>query len=577
MNLAVFKRALPLLLVCAFLFLGTTSPAGFRRSADTPSNALFREVAPASIGIDWVHVNAQSEHRYLPETIPPGLAIFDYNNDGWMDILLINSGESSFYHPQTPPETKLFRNNGDGTFTDVTRQLGIRPKFFGMGVAVGDYDADGYDDIFLTGYERCYLYHNNRDGTFTDVTQASRITPPGFSTSAVWFDYNNDGKLDLFVAQFADYSSLRTCTSATAYGGMTENAPDSRSHYCFPKLFPPTPSHLYRNDGEGRFTDVSKDVGLLDSPGKGFGVVVTDINNDGYLDLFQANDTTPNLLFVNRGGKRFQEMGLASGVGYSEDGLARSGMGVDAADFDQDGSQDLFVANVDQETFSIYRNNRDETFTDVTRQYGIAGPTRLLSGWGLKFFDYDNDGWPDLILANGHPDDLVDLRMKGVTYREPLMLFHNETGHTMSNVSAVAGSAFSGLYAARGLAVGDLNNDGYMDVVIGINGGAPLVLFNTARAGNRWLGLKLNPVHSAPGAAGTFIRWSADGIVHSRLRTAGGSYLSSHDPREILGLGKAKEADWVEIRWPAPSKHVDRFTHVAANKYMAVEEGKGFR
>ena len=446
-----------------------------------------------------------------------------------------------------------------------------------MGVAAGDYDGDGYDDIFLTGYDRCYLYHNNGDGTFTDVTKASGINAPGWSTSAVWFDYNNDGKLDLFIAQFVDYSSLKSCSSTMAYGGQIENASEHESHYCFPKIFDPAPSHLYRNDGAGRFTDVSRETGILNSPGKGFGVVVTDINNDGYLDVFQANDTVANFLFVNRAGKKFEEIGLASGVGYSEDGQPRSGMGVDAADFDGDGRQDLFVANVDQQTFSIYRNNGDETFTDLTRQFGIAGPTRLLSGWGLKFFDYDNDGWPDLILANGHPDDLVDKRMKGVTYREPLLLFHSEGGKTMSNVSSAAGPAFQGLYAARGLAVGDLNNDGYPDVVIGVNGAPPVLLYNTAQSGNHWVGLKLNPVKSAPGAAGAIIRWSANGVVRSRLRTAGGSYLSSHDPREILGLGSAVRADWIEIRWPAPSTQVDRITDVASGKYIAIDEGKGVR
>lgn len=541
------------------------------------SDSIFREVKPESIGIDWVHTNAQSEHRYLPETIPPGVAIFDYNNDGWMDVLFVNTGESTFFHPRAAPRTALYRNNGNGTFTDVTAEAGLTPNFFGMGVAIGDYDGDGFEDIFLTGYGRCYLYHNERNGKFSDVTDASGLKVPGWSTSAVWFDFNNDGKLDLFVAQFADYSSLRSCTSATAYGGGTDSSPDVQSHYCFPKLFPSTPSHLYLNQGNGRFIDASQEVGLLESPGKGFGLVATDINNDGYLDIFEANDTVANFLFVNRAGKKFQEMGLAAGVGYSEDGTARSGMGVDAADFDQDGWQDLFVANVDQETFSIYHNNGDATFTDMSRRYGIAGVTRFLSGWGLKFFDFDNDGWMDLILANGHPDDLVDRRMKGVTYREPLLLFHNDHGRAMSNVSQDGGSAFEGRYAARGLAIGDLNNDGYPDVIVGVNGGAPLVLYNTEASGNRWLGLNLIPTHAAPGAAGTLIRWSAGGVVRSRLKTAGGSYLSSHDPREILGLGNAGRTDWIEIHWPGPSKGVDRIGPLAAGKYFIVEEGKGVR
>src|SRR2546426_3789084 len=422
---------------------------------------VFREAPPSESGIRWVHVNAHPDHRYLPETIPPGVAIFDYNNDGWMDLLFVNTGESTFFHPVVPPRSALYRNHGDGTFTDVTEKAGLTANFFGMGVAVGDYDGDGYEDVLLTGYGKVILYHNNGDGTFTDVTAASGLNLPGWSTSAVWFDYNSDGRPDLFVCQFVDYSSLKSCGSANAYGGKTEGVPETQVYYCIPRIFEPTPSHLYRNDGGGHFTDVSKETGIIESRGKGFGVVATDINNDGFLDLFQANDTVANFLFVNRGGKKFEEIGLAAGVGYSEEGVPRSGMGVDAADFDGDGWQDLFVANVDLETFSAYHNNGDETFSDLSKSAGIADPTRLLSGWGLRFFDYDNDGLTDVILANGHPDDLVDRRMGGVTYLEPLLLFHNDGKGKLVNVSDSAGEAFGRRYAARGLAVGDLNNDGY--------------------------------------------------------------------------------------------------------------------
>jgi len=555
-----------------FPVLGAVSVLCFSK---LPDNVTFRQVAPDKTGIRWSHVNARSAHRYLPETIPPGVAIFDYNNDGWMDVLFVSTGESDFFHPDKPLYPALFRNNRDGTFTEVTAEAGLKANFFGMGVAVADYDGDGYQDVLLTGYGRCILYHNNGNGAFTDVTAQSGIHPPGWSTSAVWFDYNNDGKLDLFVAQFVDYSSLKSCGSANAYGGKVEGGPETQIYYCIPRVFDPMPSHLYRNDGNGHFTDVSQETGILESLGKGFGVVATDINNDGYMDLFQANDTVPNFLFVNRGGKKFEEIGLASGVGYSEDGLARSGMGVDAADFDQDGRQDLFVANVDQETFSIYRNNGDETFTDLSRSHGIAGPTRLLSGWGLRFLDYDNDGFADLILANGHPDDLVDQRMKGVTYMEPLLLFHNDGHGKMLHVSDTSGDVFRGKYAARGLAVGDLNNDGYPDVVVGINGGPPLVLYNNAESKNHWIGLNLIGSQANPGAIGATIRWSAGGIARSRLKTSGGSFLSSHDPREVLGLGKVDRADWVEVQWPKPSLRTERLANLAVDKYLTVIEGKG--
>jgi hypothetical protein len=558
--------------VWVLFLLGVSSVLCF---TSLPERVTFRQAMPGQTGIRWSHVNAKSDQRYLPETIPPGVAIFDYNNDGWMDILFVNTGESPFFHPAAPLYPALYRNNRDGTFTDVTAEAGLKVNFFGMGVAVADYDGDGYQDVLLTGYGKCILYHNNGNGTFSDVTAQSGVQPPGWSTSAVWFDYNNDGKLDLFLAQFVDYSSLKSCGSANAYGGKVEGNPETQIYYCIPRVFDPMPSHLYRNDGGGHFTDVSKETGILESLGKGFGVVATDINNDGYLDLFQANDTVPNFLFVNRAGKKFEEIGLASGVGYSEDGLARSGMGVDAADFDQDGRQDLFVANVDQETFSIYHNNGDETFTDLSRSHGIAGPTRQLSGWGLRFLDYDNDGYADLILANGHPDDLVDQRMKGVTYLEPLLLFHNDGHGKMIHVSSSSGEVFSGKYAARGLAVGDLNNDGYLDVVVGINGGPPLVLYNNAESRNHWIGLRLIGTQSNSAAAGATIRWSAGGVVRSRLKTAGGSFLSSHDPREILGLGKSDRADWVEIQWPKPGGHTDRFTGLAVDKYVTVVEGKG--
>lgn len=541
-----------------------------------PSTSVILREAPTSESkITWVHQNARSEKRYLPETIGPGVAIFDYNNDGWMDILLVNSGESVFFHPTTTLRSALYRNNQDGSFTDVGERAGLTANLFGMGAAVGDYDGDGFQDVFLTGYGKSVLYRNSGDETFREVTAASGVVLPGWSTSAVWFDYNNDSRLDLFVCQFADYSSLKSCGTANSYGGKIEGLPESQTSYCFPTIFPPMPSHLYRNEGDGRFADISKETGILQSLGKAFGVVATDINDDGYLDLFQASDTAPNFLFVNRGGKKFDEIGLASGVGYSEHGAPRSGMGVDAADFDQDGRQDLFVANVDQECFSIYHNNGDESFTDVNRSSGIAEATRLLSGWGLRFLDYDNDGLLDLILANGHPNDLVDQRMQGVTYKEPLLLFHNDGKGKMTNVSGTAGQVFQKKHAARGLAVGDLNNDGYSDVVVGINGGAPLILYSNPSSRNNWLGLRLVSTRANPSAAGAVINWSVNGQVYSRLKTAGGSFLSSHDPREILGLGQGGKADWLEIRWPKPSMRVDRLLDPPLNKYLTIVEGKG--
>ncbi len=536
------------------------------------TEGLFSEVSPRETCIKWVHENGRSVNRYLPETAGPGVAIFDYNEDGRMDILFLNSGRSSFYSPGARLHHGLYRNNGDGTFTDVTQQAGITADLFAMGVAVGDYDGDGWPDIFITGFEKCVLYHNNGNGTFTDVTQASGISALKWSTSAVWFDYDNDGRLDLFVGQFADYSSNRICAQEDSYGGSGVGISKQPAYYCSPKIFRPMPSHLYRNLGGGRFEDVSKKTGIASRAGKAWGVVAADIDGDGYTDLFVANDTMENFLWLNRHGEKFEEIGLESGTGFSADGGMRSSMGVDAGDFDRDGRIDLTVANIDGETTSLYRNKGDEEFEDVNIKTTVASITRMFSGWGMSFFDYDNDGWLDLILANGHPDDSVDQRYRGVTYREPLFLLRNINGQTFENVSNLAGSAFRQDYAARGLAIGDLNNDGYPDVVLTENGGPPHILMNNAPKTNHWLGLQLAPKIANPDAVGAVIKWSVDGKTFSRIKTAGGSYLSTRDPREVIGAGKST-IDWVEVRWPAPSHTVDRTNTPPMDRYMVVREG----
>ncbi|HEV3471434.1 MAG TPA: CRTAC1 family protein [Pyrinomonadaceae bacterium] len=520
----------------------------------------FEEVTPAASGIKWVHTNARSSERYLPETVGAGAAFFDYDNDGWVDIYLVNSGPSDFYKPPTPLKNALYRNNRDGTFADVADKAGVAGGTFGMGAAAGDYDGDGWQDLFVTSYGRNILYRNRGDGTFADVTERAGITSPGWSTCAVWFDYDADGRLDLFVSSFVQYNKEMSCGNNRL--GL--------KYYCIPRVFKPAPSQLFRNRGDGTFTDVSRTSGIFNSPGKSFGAVATDVNNDGLPDLFVANDTMPNFLFVNRGGGKFEEVGLASGVAYSEAGSPRSGMGVDAADFDGDGWQDLFVANIDQELFSLYRNQKDLTFTDEPGE--IAPATRFLSGWGLKFFDYDNDGDPDLFLANGHPDDMVETLSSRVKYREPLLMFEN-TGKGYRNVSAQSGAAFSRDYAARGMTVGDYDNDGDIDVLVSNNGAAPLLLRNEGGSRHNWLGLHLVATRSSPGAAGAVIRWSAGGVKRARLKTSGGSYLASHDPREVLGLGRAAAVEGLEIQWP--SGRVDRLKDLPVNTYVRVVEGEG--
>ncbi len=525
--------------------------------------SLFEEIPASTSGIAWVHDNAASKERYLPEALGPGGAFLDYDNDGWMDIYLVNSGPSDFYHPAKAPRNALYRNNRDGTFTDVTEEAGVSGGSFGMGVAVGDFDNDGWPDLFVTAYGNCILYRNNRDGTFTDVTRKAGLATPGWTTSAVWFDYDNDGRLDLFVCSFVDYSDSahRSCGSNQL----------GRNYYCIPRFFKPTASFLYHNNGDGTFTETGRGTDIARAMGKGLGVVATDINNDGWMDLFVANDTVQNFLFANRGKGKFEEIALPAEVAFGEEGQPRSGMGVDAADVFQSGYQDLFVANVDQERFSLYRNQKNETFRDAAHANGVAQSTRLLSGWGLKFFDYDNDGALDLILANGHPDDMIESYSQAVKYREPLLLFHQESGK-LRDVSNEAGAAFARSYSARGLATGDFDNDGKVDVLIGVNGGAPVLLKNRAGAGNHWLGLKLEGVRCNRDAVGARIRWQAGGVVRSRLKNGGGSYLSSHDPREVLGAGSAAQIDWVEITWPRPSGKVQRVERPAMDRYLTVRE-----
>lgn len=531
------------------------------KALSSHSSYAFEEIPPSESGINWVHTAGKSPEKYLPETSGAGCAFLDYDNDGWMDIYLVNSGKSDFYNPPRPLRNALYRNNRDGTFTDVTEKAGVGGGGYGMGVAVGDYNGNGFPDMYVTQFGRNILYRNNGDGTFTDVTERAGVAAAGWSSSAVWFDYDNDGRLDLFVCQFAEFDRALGC-------GIDK---DGTHHYCIPRIFKPRPSWLFHNNGDGTFTDVSKASGIADSLGKAWGVVATDVNNDGLMDLFVSNDTVANFLFLNRGG-RFEEAGLAADVAYNADGRARSGMGVDSADVNQDGWMDLFVSNIDEEIFSLYRNKRDGSFEDVAMQSGIGMATRWLSGWGLKFFDYDNDGNLDLILANGFPDDLVEEFSHLVTYKEPLLLFQNQ-GHSFKNVSSESGPVFVKKFAARGLAIGDFNNDGAVDVLISNNDEAPILLRNNADKQNHWLGVRLVGRRSNPDAIGARIICQAEDLKIERMKVGGGSFLSSHDPRIVLGIGQRSRIDHLDVRWPQPGGSVERFEKLPLDRYITIVEG----
>src|SRR5271165_479252 len=534
---------------------------GAAESAASP----FVEVPASASGITWTHTAGSSLEKYLPESTGAGCAFLDYDNDGWMDIYLVNSGKCDIFAPTRPLRNALYRNNRDGTFTDITEKAGVPGGGYGMGAAVGDYDGDGFPDLYVTQVGRSVLYHNNGDGTFTDVTEKAGVAAPGWNSSAVWFDYDNDGRLDLFVCQFVEYNKDMNCGTES----------DGTRHYCIPRIFKAMASRLFHNNGDGTFRDVSVETGIAAHMGKPWGVVATDIDNDGWMDLFVSNDTVGNFLYRNRGGK-FEEIGLIADVSYSADGRARSGMGVDSADYDEDGWMDLFVGNIDQEIFSLYRNNHDGTFEDVAMEAGIGMATRWMSGWGLKFLDYDNDGNLDLFLSNGFPDDLVSEFSQAVTFQEPLLLFRKE-GAGYKNVSEQSGPVFSKRFSSRGMAVGDFNNDGAVDVLVSVNDGAPVLLRNNVGAHNHWLGIKLEGRKANRDAVGARVTYQAGDLRRHRMKVGGGSFLSSHDPRLVLGIGSRTKMDWVEVKWPGPSGLVERFSELPIDRYVTLVEGSGKR
>ena len=496
-------------------------------------------------GIAWRHDNALSPRRYLPESMGPGVAIFDFDNDGWMDLYFPNSGPADIFQPAKPLTAALYRNNHDGTFTDVTARAGVtNSDSFGFGAFAADYDRDGRVDLLVTNYGRNRLYRNRGDGTFEDATRRAGLDAPGLYTAAVWFDYDNNGTLDLYAGHFVRYSKELEpeCKTNGVY------------HYCYPMSYQPWPSKLYRNNGDGTFTDVSAASGIAKRAGKAFGAVAVDMDGNGSQDLFVANDSVPNFLFLNKGDGTFEEMGLEAGVAYSADGIARSGMGVDAADYDGDGRPDLFVANFNRERFSLYRNVDGKTFTDTAGPTGVGNATYMYSGWGVRFFDADHDGDLDLALGNGHPDDRIESVQTSLKYKEPILLLENRGGKYV-DVGAAAGEAFTRNYPARGLAVGDLDNDGWPDLVIANNGEAPVILHRRPGA-NHWVGLEGIP-------SGAIVRWPGG----KRFIPAGGSYLSSSDPRVLIGIGGATSLEWVEIDWPAPDRRTQRMEKLAAGRY----------
>jgi hypothetical protein len=528
-----------------------------------PSSSVHFEDVTRAAGIHFTHNSGAIGKKWLPETMGPGVAFIDYDNDGWQDILFVN-GMDWPGHTRKHTTLALYHNNQNGTFTDVTRQAGLGIEMYGMGVAIGDFDNDGYDDIFITALGQNHLFHNNGNGTFTDVTkQAGLWGPNEFSTSAAWVDYDRDGKLDLVVANYVQWSPETDIYCAL--DGKTKS-------YCTPEAYKGTSVRLWHNLGNGKFEDATQKAGLYDTTSKSLGIAVLDANQDGWPDIFITNDTQPNKLYVNNGNGTFTEKAIVSGIAYNEDGIARAGMGVDAADYDRSGSSSLIISNFSNQMLALYHNERNGLFVDEAPQSDVGHASLLTLGFGCFFFDYDLDGWLDLYVANGHIEDAIERVQPRVRYAEPPHLFHNLANGKFQEVTQSAGASFASPRVARGAAYGDINNDGALDVLVATNGG-PAVLFRNTGATNHSLRIKLAGTKSNRDGIGSDVRVTAGADFQTKTLHSGSSYLSSSELILTFGLGSHTQADQVEIRWP--SGQLDQLKNVPADQIITVKEKEG--
>jgi hypothetical protein len=536
------------------------------KQKDAPIPVHFTDVRKTA-GIDFLQDSTQTDQKYYLETMGTGVAWLDYDQDGLMDLYFVQSAATDIYKPPAPLRSALYRNNGDGTFTDVTEKAGLGGEgHYGQGVAVGDFDNDGYPDLYVTGYGRAILYHNNRDGTFTDITAKAGVADEGgWSTSAGWFDYDKDGWLDLVVANYIDWTPKNNIWCG-------ERAPGYRS-YCNPGNYKGQKTRLYHNNHDGTFTDVSDKSGVGLPESKGMGVVLADFNNDGWPDIAIANDTWPNFLFLNNHNGTFKDVSLVSGMAASEDGGYEAGMGIDAADVDGDGLLDIYITHLDFELNRLYRNNGDGSFTDATYSSGIGNKARLLSGVAAKFLDYDNDGWPDIVQLNGSMLDNESLYHSEVSYKEPMLMFRNFGKGRFEKVSDALGPDFLRPVAGRGLATADFDNDGDIDIATNNRGDHPELLRNDGGNANHWLEVLLIGTRSNRDGIGSVLKLTSDGFALVRQCEGGGSYMSASDPRIHFGLGKRARVDSLVVTWP--SGQVDKLTNLPVDRIIAVKEGAG--
>jgi hypothetical protein len=540
---------------------------GAMRAPATQPVIEFEDVTAKS-GIRFQHQASRTSRKYLPESMGAGVAILDYDNDGWLDLFFVNGAKLQDPMPRgsSPDKSdprywnRLYHNNRDGTFTDITEKAGLQGRLYGMGVATGDYDNDGNVDLLVTNLGGNILYHNNGDGTFTDVTAKAGVGGSGWCTGACFVDYDRDGSLDLMVSRYVqwDFSEV--------YCG--EHRPGYRA-YCHPDQFEPITHFMFHNNGDGTFTDLSKKCGIASSPGKGLGVAIDDFDGDGWPDIFVANDSVAEQLFRNNHEGTFTEVALISGVGYDQNGHAFAGMGTDFGDYKNTGWPSVFVNALANQKYKLFRNDKG-TFEDVTDSIGLGASTLSHSGWGAKWIDYDNDGWLDLFVAQGHVMDNIQLTEPSLRYLEPPLLLRNDQGR-FSNVSPQSGSIFTTPIAARGAAFGDLDNDGRVDVAINCNDGPAIILHNRVGNGNHWLILNLTGTSSNRDAIGSKIRLVTEsGQQQTRFLSTAGSYLAASDKRVHFGLGSSKKIRLIEITWP--SGIVQRLESVSADQILQVKE-----
>jgi enediyne biosynthesis protein E4 len=550
------------IVVCgSFFCLIAATPAPDVQFTDITKNAK----------VDFKQENSATSNKYLVETMGGGVALFDYDNDGRLDIFFTNGAKIDDPMPddkfpdKSDPKfwNRLYHQNADGTFTDVTAKAGLTgmpQNHYDMGVAAGDYDNDGFEDIYITGYDGNTLYHNNGDGTFTDVTKKAGVAANGWSASAGFFDYDNDGKLDLFVTRYVDWTF-----KINRYCG--EKRPGFRA-YCHPDNYEGVTNILYHNNGDGTFSDVSQKAGIAKANGKGLGVSFADYDGDGFTDVFVANDSVQCFLYHNNGNGTFAEVGLIAGVGFNEDGKTFAGMGTDFSDFDNDGNPDIVVTDLSNERYMLFRNNGDGTFRDATNQSGVGSATLPFAGWSTRFFDYDNDGWKDIFAAQSHVMDTIEKTSPNLKYQQPPLLLRNESGRF---VRVVPGEAFKIDWAGRGAAFGDIDNDGDIDIVVSNAGQYAYVLRNDGGNSNHWLGIETIGKKSNRDGIGSRVKVvSASGLTqYFTINTAVG-YLSASDKRLLVGLGNDSIAKLVEIRWP--SGVVQKFENVKAGQVLKASE-----